>query len=121
MVKKILTKYEILAAQDRPLVAMDVPEWGGTIFLKALSISRAMALRSKYMGLDGVPKPETGLSFVLDSIAACIVDESGQPLFSSDELEILGEKNPNVVNKVFQKIEEINGGGENSVEQAEKN
>jgi hypothetical protein len=81
-----LTKQQILAVPPR-LKEVEVPEWGGSVFIRPLTIHERARLA------DLGTKNESGS--VVDRIKNCtmrlvqwsVCDEEGRPLFESSDLE----------------------------------
>lgn len=107
--KKTLTRDQILAAQDLPRELVHVPEWGGDVLLIGLSAAEADRLASEAAGDERL--------FSLRLLAASIVDESGQRLFDTEDLEGLRGKNNQVIIALLKSVNRLNGFGES----AEKN
>jgi hypothetical protein len=100
-----LSKDQILAAQDRQYAEVDVPEWGGKVRLSSLTARQSLEL-------DAVTKKfQEGK--VADPIGpllvACIVDADGKPIFTKDDLDGLGKKNPAVILRLAEHIKKLNG------------
>lgn len=69
-------KEQILARFQYPKKAVEVPEWGVTVYLRTLRAKETDALAKRYGG--GLPNA------VL--VALAVVDEKGDPLFTAEEL-----------------------------------
>lgn len=129
---KILTAAEILGADDLKTTDIACPEWGGVVRLRAMSaLDRvrilgkrteviAAALKSK----DADPSVAISLDKMFDMqvemIAACAISESGDKLFSEDEVAKLGGKNPEVLDRLGNAAAEISGLSVKAVEAAAK-
>jgi hypothetical protein len=96
---RLLTKGDILAAPDLATEIVEVPEWGGSVRVRALDVNRRQAWL-EYGTV--VTRAESGVCFEAKPFAAfdaafaalAIVDENDEPLFSLAEVEELGSKNP---------------------------
>lgn len=100
-----LSKEQILAAQDRRYVEVDVPEWGGKVRLASFDADQALLhselLRKRREGLAG-PNPISAM------LAASIVDEKGNRMFSDKEMDAFGRKSPAVLSRLVTKLRELN-------------
>lgn len=95
-----LTREQILASRgDRKPVPFDVPEWGGTVYIKVMSVRDQVELT------DGKKPTDVPLLVVLQSV----VDENGQRLFLDDDVEWLADEAFPVVLRVFTFAAKLNG------------
>lgn len=80
-----LSKEEILQAIERRLreaVPVDVPDWGGVVYIRRLPVAELKAL-----GLEDGGRPSTEQTVQL--LAACLADERGERLFADGEVSAL--------------------------------
>jgi hypothetical protein len=112
--KLSLTKALILQAIDRKIVPVDVPEWGGTVYVRQLSVAESDMLRQTCSNM-------TPIMAAANAIAVSLVDEEGNRLFGDDEMRALEQKNPKAVERIADVVAEINGWMPTSVKDAEKN
>lgn len=99
----VLSAAAILAANDREVRDVDVPEWGGSIRLRAWSAADMTAYETM------VPEDSTG---GVDDLAAALVlsaiGEDGQPLFTPDDIPALVQKSGPVLLRVGKTVLEMN-------------
>jgi hypothetical protein len=91
-----LSKAKILAANDVTTETIDVPEWGGEVVIKTLSGVERDQFEDSY-------RAEETKSFRQRFLVLCLCDAKGVRLFSDKEIDALGEKNANVINRLFEK------------------
>lgn len=103
-----LTKDMINSADDREVVEMEIPEWGGTARLMVLS--GAELDRFEMLYTDPEKLKETSVRAYL--VAACLVDEDGKRIFSAAEVHQLARRNGAVLARVFTKCIELNKVGD---------
>lgn len=116
----ILTKDQILAAQDLKRETVSVPEWGGEVIVQELTGDQRDAYQASLYG--GKPGGELDLKrFQVKLLAFCLVDEGGNPLFSEADIDGLAKKGAKTITKLFNVAQKLNGLAEDSVEQAEGN
>lgn len=114
----MLSRAEILAANDRRIEPLEVPEWGGTIFVRSLTGTE----RDSYeAGLhDG--KGKVSLENARARLAALTVcDDKGALLFSRADLAALGGKSAKALDRIFDKALALSGMAKGDVEAAAKN
>jgi hypothetical protein len=97
--KKSLDRAAILEAPP-DLVAFAMPELRGSVYLRAVPFTEAMALQAASAD-DYAPL----------LIVACVVDENGDPLFTAADLPALKRKPMRWINKLLARINELNGLG----------
>jgi hypothetical protein len=102
---KLLTPDEILAADDRPVATLEVPEWGGSIRVRALSLDDYLGLKEKHM-IDG-NTDERGLSTAM--LQAGIVGEDGESCFTIDQARLLLDKSAVPLGRVMKAIGQVTG------------
>lgn len=132
----LLNRNQILEAKDIKTKDIEVKEWGGTIRIKQLSAKeynditmnmvniRKMAAKQ----LSSKKNADENLEDAINELAIknqkilllikSIVDENMKPLFTEADLELLYQKNTNVIDKIIAEIEEFNA---NSIEETKKN
>lgn len=111
----LLTKEQILTANDRPYEDVEVPEWGGTVRVRLWG----GAERDRWDALkNGKETPDNARAIIA---AFSIVDESGALIFSTAELKALGEKSGTALDKVLEAVYRLNGIGAEAQQDAIKN
>lgn len=100
---------QILKASDLKKVKVDVPEWNVTVWISEMSASSAEAYSLRLVG----KKKGGGLdmkNFMSSLLVACLVDEDGNQIFTDPgDVERLSEKKSSVVQRLYEKAEELNG------------
>jgi hypothetical protein len=115
----MLTKESILAAADLPIEPVDVPEWGGTLYVRTLSGAERDAFES-----STIDAKKSGA--VLDNIRArlavrALCDKDGNRLFADDDADALGRKSGKALDRIWDVAQRLSGMGKGDVEAAEKN
>lgn len=106
-----LNKDQILGADDLEIREEHVPEWGGTIRLKALSGTAVDAfqlsmIKIRKPGEDPVPNLENSKAKLL---VHAIVDDNNEPLFTRTELDALGRKSSAVLQRLVDIVSDMSG------------
>lgn len=112
----MLTKGQILAVEDRKFAIVNVPEWGGDVRIGTMSASARDEYDRIIMRMRD--KSSDAIDIRAPMVAACLVDENGEPLFSPDERVALGRKSGPVMVRLFNECLKLNGMGEDAKEQA---
>lgn len=118
MTTTILSREQILAAQDLASEEISVPEWGGTVRVRMMTGAERDALGASLLGAD---KKVDMSQYRIRLLAACLVDEAGQPLFGPDEVGLLGAKSGVALDRVYRVAERLNDVGAGAVEAAQGN
>jgi hypothetical protein len=101
----MLTKDAILKAQDLNFVTINVPEWGGDVRIKQMSALDRASLAE----ISNNEKGDIGNQRVmLKLLSLVLVDDQGQPLFNEDDIESLGSKSGNVLNRLANEALKLN-------------
>jgi hypothetical protein len=105
----LLSKDQILTADDLPSEDVDVPQWGGTVRLRGLTGTERDAYEvSMIKAREG--NLEANLQNVRAGlIAKCIVGEDGQRLFTDGEVKRLGMKAGVVLDRLFAVASRLSG------------
>jgi hypothetical protein len=96
---KALNRDAILGHNDLNLRKVEVPEWGGHVFVKPMTVEQSDALAFTD------PKKE---SVRAKMIVFCTCDEKGNPLFTEDDIIPLTKKSATTINKLLIQINEVN-------------
>lgn len=119
------TAGEILAADDRKRLEIDVPEWGGIIRLRELGADdrewyfAQIQPRAPKPGEEPLPLNIIGIRAKM--LSRCIVDEKGEPIFDEADIKRLGAKSNTTVDRVFTAAQKLSGMDEESIKAAAKN
>lgn len=117
---KLLSKAEILQAEDLNHEDVPVPEWGGDVRVRTMTGSErdqfegycVSAGKNGVGGLDNVRA--TLLSLVL-------VDEEGERLFTKRDVAALGRKSVAALDRAFEVAQRLNRLSNRDVEELEEN
>lgn len=110
-----LTGAAILAARDLKLVRLEMPEWGGHVFVRPMTAGERDAF-------DLVVTQKRGQAKIRAYIVAlCTVDAKGKRLFTFGDVDHLDEKASGPMTRIFMKARQINKLFVEDIEAAEKN
>lgn len=114
---KFLSKADIIAASDLKRIEVDVPEWGGKVWVTSFSADAKDALEFKLYNMAN----KSGVGIRAAYVGISVVDEFGQRLFTDEESAILGTKSAGAVDRIFEKVSEVNRITPKDMEDLEKN
>ena len=107
----MLSKDDILNADDLTEVTVSVPEWDGEVIVKAMtSIERGEFEGSLYH--DGIKDFE---NIRAKLCVMSIVDKSGKLLFSMTDIKKLGGKSGKALDRVFAVAKRLSGIGKQEI------
>lgn len=82
MIRPSLSRQSILDARTPALEIVEVPEWGGAVFVRSLSLGAMLALS---------PKLQRDGDVSVDLVIACVCDEAGDLVFTEEDADQLRE------------------------------
>lgn len=117
----ILTKDQILAAEDLPRQTVTVDEWGGDVIIRSLTAAERDAWEAGFID-DSSKKVKIKYTNAKASLVArCAVGEDGIRLFTDEEVAELGRKSAKAVNRLYDVARELSGLSTEDIEELEKN
>lgn len=121
VMRTALTRDQILAATDSVIEAVEVPEWGGLVYVRNLKgRARDQFEGSRYrMKGDKVEVIHENTRAKLLSL--CLCDEAGNLLFTEQDVWALGEKNAAVLDRLFETAQRLSALRPKDVEDRVKN
>ena len=112
-----LTKDQILSADDMGLLKVEVPEWGGDVYIRVMAVTERDAYEREWIG-----KRETGVeNFRTKFLQRVLCDESGKLLFTPQETDKLAQKSARVMSRLWEKAMKHNALMERDVQELAKN
>lgn len=112
----VLTKDDILKASDCSVEPLDVPEWGGRIYLRLWSAADLDAFEKSVLGNQ---QHDDNKRAIVASLSIC--DADGNRLFSPEDVEELGKKSATALDRVLLRAVEMNRMTVAAQEELEKN
>ena len=114
----VLGRDTILAADDRKLKQVPVPEWGGDVTIRMMSANERDQWETEMFNPDGSVKTDTAAALLAVRV---ICDETGKRLFADEDIEVLGAKSTAALNRIFVAAKRLNKLTLADVEDLEKN
>jgi hypothetical protein len=87
------------AAKDRKAEPLEVPAWGVTVWVKVLTVRDQIDLAEHPEGPDQI----------LRVVIAGLVDDTGAPVFTEDDVEALSDQEWPTIQEVFREVAARNG------------
>ncbi|WP_119728335.1 hypothetical protein [Thermomonospora amylolytica] len=113
----LLTKDQILAADDLTTEDVEVPEWGGTVRVRTLTGAERDRFEESMAQTRGKSVKTNLANLRARLVALCVVDEDGKRLFSDSEAAALGRKSAAALDRVFEAARKLNRMTEEDVEE----
>ena len=104
---KMLSRDDILGAPELPLVEVDIPEWGGTVWVKPMTAAGRDAFEASVADDNGKVDKR---NFRAKLVVRCVVDhETGVRLFQDDDAKAIGAKSAMPVDRIFEAAAKASG------------
>lgn len=113
----LLTKDEILETWDLAFEDVEVPEWGGTVRVQAMSVGELEAFMKETSDDEG---RVIGGKFRSALLRRSIVAEDRLPLFTAGDIAGLDKKSPKVISRLLKAARDLNGFSREVQEDLEK-
>ena len=118
---KLLTRDQILKAEDIEEKYVEVPEWGGKVLVRGLTGKERDAYEKSLVEGKGKNKQINMDNARAKLVAITVVDENRKPIFTKDDIEALGKKSGRALSRVWVAATELSGIGEEELEELTKN
>ena len=116
-----LDRQAILGMDDLPRVRVEVPEWGGALYVRSLTGAERDAFEATWFAGEGRGRTVNMANLRARLVVLCAVDEDGIRLFADDDAEALGAKSAQALDRLFDAAQKLNGFSEADVEELAKN
>ena len=117
----LLTRDQILAAEDLKRETIDVPEWGGDVIVRSLTGAERDAFEDSVVRQRGKTRELNLRNQGARLVSLSLIDESGTRLFSDGDVEALGRKSAAALDRVFAAAQRLSGLTENDIDELAKN
>ena len=113
---RLLSAADILRAQDITTEDVAVPEWGGTVRVKALSAGERDAFEASLLEGKGKQQKTNLANVRAKFVARVLVNEQGVRLFTDADVQQLGRKSAAALERVFDVGRRLSGMSDQDVE-----
>lgn len=117
----MLTRDQILQANDIQTEEVSVPEWGGTVLVRALDGEERDALEASMIQGKGKNAQVNLKNLRAKLVARSIVDENGKRLFEDSDIPALAKKSAAALNRVYEVAQRLSGITPEDVDELTKN
>lgn len=110
----ILSRDEILSAIDIRIVQVEVPEWGGSVYVRALTGAQRDQYEESLIRWRATKGKQVAATVALGNaraklVSLALVNEDGEPLFTDRDVAALGEKSAAALERVFDVAAKLSG------------
>lgn len=116
----LLSRDQILGADDRTYEVVSTPEWGGEVRLRSLTGSERDEWENSLVRQVGKKQVANMRNARAKLIALSAVDGDGQPLFTSGDVIKLGSKNAAPLDRLFEACQRLSGISDEDVKEIEE-
>lgn len=117
----LLTRTEILEADDQEYDEVACPEWGGNVRIRSISGRQRDDYEQSMVEDRGNSRKINMRNARAKLVVLCAVDESGARLFTPEDLNKLSSKNAKPLDRIFTKAQELVGLTDEDMEKLTEN
>lgn len=121
MAKKILTRGQILEAEDLEWQDLNVPEWGGTVIVRGLTGKERDQYEAGILRMRGKNAQLNLQNARARLVVMGTIDEEGEPVFTMKDVDALGDKSAAAIERIASAIQRLSGLAEADVQQMVEN
>jgi len=113
-----LSREAILAADDSNTELVEVSQWGGAVRVRTLTGRERDRIEASMIGKNGKADATRGLAnFRARLVAASVVDENGELLFTTADVEALADKSAAALDVIAAAATRLSGLSKSDVEE----
>jgi hypothetical protein len=116
-----LTREGILKAEDLKKELVEVPEWGGDVYIRCMTGTERDTFESEAYTVKGKNVEINRENFRARLLVRVVVDDKNERLFSDKDIASLGAKSAKCLDRLFTVAMRINGLSHDDVEELTKN
>lgn len=114
----LLSKDQIFTRNDMKTADVDVPEWGGTVRVKALTGIERDAFESALLSSNKNGSVRVDMRNARARLVAfAVVDETGERVFSDDDMVMLGTKSASALDRIYDVAAALAGIGDGDIDE----
>lgn len=114
----LLSREQIIGADDRKTQDVEVPEWGGTVRVRALSGAERDSYEAGIVQLRADGTKQVNLKNLRGRLVSLsCVDEDGNRIFTDEDATALGDRSASALERVFDVARKLSGLSEDDVEE----
>ena len=105
----LLSKDNILKAEDLDFEEIEIKEWGGSVRVGSMTGTDRDAYEASIYDVKGKNAQLIRENFRAKLIARTLIDENGNRLFTEKEVNLIGKKDSKTLDKIFKVAQKLNG------------
>jgi hypothetical protein len=117
----LLTRKQILEAQDIQTKTVEVPEWGGSVKVQGMTGVDRDAFEAEIIKQKGKDFSVNMQNIRAKLVAVSLVNGDGKRIFNDKDVTALGKKSAAALDRVFSVAQELSGISTEDVEELAKN
>ena len=103
----MLTRDDILQADDLERRLVEVPEWGGSVWVRALRGDEYDEFQASILEGKGTNRQVNVRNLRAKLVVRAVVNEEGERLFDDADFEKVGKKSSAALNRLFTVAQEL--------------
>jgi len=111
---------EVLAKEDLPLIEVQIPQWGGSVWVRTMRADERSVMEDEHTASRNGDAVKSGM-FRKRLLGRTLANEDGSDWLSPQQLDQLMTKNAAAVELIVEAALNQNGFGRKDVEELEKN
>ncbi len=108
-INKALGRDAILGANDLTTERVDVPEWGGFVYVRQLTAGERDHIEGSLLDKNGNADPAKLKDYRARMAAMAIVDEAGARMFGDRDLRALSHKSAIAMDRILDVVRRLSG------------
>lgn len=118
---ELLTREEILSVMDLQEERVNVPEWDGDVLVRSLTGTERDAFETSIISTNGARTEMNLVNMRAKLVAWTVVDEEGERVFSTEDIDALGKKSAAALQRVFDVSQRLSGLTGEEIDELAKN
>lgn len=110
-------KNKILSMDDLKREKISIPEWGLEAFMRSMTAIEVEEFQASINNSDN----DDYIGFRAKLVSICLVADDGQRVFSDEDVEALNQKSSDVIGRLAEIAQKLNGLTADAVEEEVKN
>ncbi len=116
-----VTRDSIRAFKGHPLKPVEVPEWGGTVYIRVMPGTERDSFEAETYKLNGKSVELNRANFRARLLVRTLTDKDGRPLYHISDADELGQQPADILDKLATVASQANGMSPKDVEDLAKN
>ena len=117
----ILSRDQILQANDVQIRELDIPEWGGIVFVRGMTGRERDRYEHSCVEQKGKDTRINMKNARAKLVVLCTVDENGKRIFGDADIALLADKSAKALDRIFSVAQELSGISKDDMEELTKN